>query len=37
MHKTYLFNNIQERIGKHMATLQKYPPKQKNGSLGVEN
>jgi arylsulfatase len=35
--KTYLFNDIQERLGKHMATLQKYPPKQKSGSLSIGN
>jgi len=35
--KTYLFNEFLERIGKHMATLQQYPPKQKSSSLSVGN
>jgi arylsulfatase len=33
--KTYLFNDIMDRLGRHMATLQKYPPKQKGSSLSV--
>jgi arylsulfatase len=35
--KTYLFNEFLERIGKHMATLQKYPPRQKPSSLSIGN
>lgn len=35
--KTYLFNEFLERIGKHMATLQQYPPKQKSSSLSIGN
>ncbi len=35
--KTYLFNDIQERLGKHMANLQMHPPKQKSGSLSIGN
>ena len=35
--KTYLFNDIMERLGRHMASLQKYPPKQKGSSLSVGN
>lgn len=33
--KTYLFNDIMGRLGRHMATLQKYPPKQKGSSLSI--
>lgn len=35
--KTNLFNDIQERLGKQMATLQKQPPRQKSGSLSIGN
>ena len=35
--KTYLFNDVMDRLGRHMATLQKYPPKQKGSSLSVGN
>jgi len=34
-HKTYLFNATLERLAHHMATLQKYPPKQKPASLSI--
>jgi arylsulfatase len=35
--KTYLFNDITDRLGRHMETLRKYPPKQKGSSLSVGN
>jgi arylsulfatase A-like enzyme len=35
--KTYLFNDFTDRLGRHMATLQKYPPKQKGSSLTIGN
>jgi arylsulfatase A-like enzyme len=35
--KTYLFNEITDRLGRHMETLRKYPPKQKGSSLSVGN
>jgi hypothetical protein len=33
--KTYLYNEVMDRLGQHMATVQKYPPKQKGSSLSV--
>jgi arylsulfatase A-like enzyme len=33
--KTYLYNEVMDRLGRHMTTLQKYPPKQKGSSLSV--
>ena len=33
--KTYLFNAVMERLARHQATLQKYPPKQKGSSLSI--
>ena len=35
--KTWLYNDVMDRLGRHMATLQKYPPKQKGTSLSVAN
>jgi arylsulfatase A-like enzyme len=35
--KTYLFNELMDRLGRHMSTLQKYPPKQKGSSLSIGN
>ena len=35
--KTYLFNDVMDRLGRHMATLQKYPPKQRGSSLSIGN
>jgi arylsulfatase len=35
--KTYLFNEIVDRLGAHAATLQKYPPKQRGSSLSIGN
>lgn len=35
--KTWIFNDITDRLSKHMATLQKYPPKQKGSSLKIGN
>jgi arylsulfatase A-like enzyme len=35
--KTYLYNDVMDRLGRHMATLQKFPPKQKGSSLSVGN
>jgi arylsulfatase len=34
-HKTYMFNAALERIMTHLKTLQKYPPKQKAGTLSI--
>jgi arylsulfatase len=33
--KTWLYNAVLERLGRHMATLQEYPPKQTGSSLSV--
>ena len=34
-HKTYMFNAAIERIGAHVGTLVKYPPKQKASTLSI--
>jgi arylsulfatase len=33
--KTWLFNEVLQRLGRHIATLQQYPPTQKGSSLSV--
>ena len=35
--KTWLYNAVMERLARHMATLQKYPPQQKGSSLSFTN
>ena len=35
--KTWLYNDVMDRLARHMATLQKYPPKQKGTSLSLAN
>ena len=35
--KTWLYNDVMDRLGQHIATLQKYPPKQKGSSLSLAN
>jgi hypothetical protein len=35
--KTWLYNDVMDRLARHMATLQKYPPKQKGSSLSLAN
>jgi arylsulfatase A-like enzyme len=33
--KTYLFNDVMDRLGRHIGTLKQYPPKQKGSSLSI--
>lgn len=35
--KSYLFNEILDRLSAHMATIAKYPPRQKGSSLSIGN
>jgi hypothetical protein len=35
--KTWLYNDVMDRLGRHMGTLQKYPPRQNGTSLSIAN